>query len=71
MPSKESKEALRMQQPPHPLPVIRKGGEVKVYMGAGWQKGTVRDSSRDHCTVYCNQLRRTTTCRDARNIILL
>ena len=40
-------------------------------MGAGWAKGTVNSSDRDACVVYLTQLRRTTRCKDARNIIPL
>jgi hypothetical protein len=65
-----SKEYERLSQPPHPLPILRKGTEVKVFCGAGWQKGKVVSSTRDFCTVYLSQGRRNTTCRDARNIIL-
>ena len=60
----------RMQKKPHPLPVFRKQTEVKVFMGAGWLKGVVIDSTKDYCTVYLSQGRRNTTVRDQRNIIL-
>jgi len=55
----------------HPLPVFPRLTQVKVYMGAGWQKGSVEQSDRDGCTVYLSQLRRTTRVRDARNLIRL
>lgn len=51
------------------MPMYPKGTEVKVYMGAGWAKGTVRTSDRDACSVYLTQLRRTTRVKDARNIL--
>jgi len=62
-------EQERLAGPIKPLPVLRKGTQVKVYIGAGWAKGTVNDSTRDACTVYLTQQRRTTRCHDARNII--
>lgn len=65
-----SKSAERMCREPLPLPILRKKTEVKVFMGAGWQKGTVVESTRDYCTVYLTQGRRSTTVRDQRNIIL-
>lgn len=63
-----SKEVERMLGPRHPLPIYRRGQSVRVYMGAGWAKGTVDQSDRNGCTVYLSQLRRTTRCHDARNI---
>lgn len=65
------KEYERLSKPATPMPVLRRGTEVKVFMGAGWAKGTVESSTRDSCTVYCKQLRRKTTCRDARNLEVL
>lgn len=62
------KAAEWMQQPPHPLPVFRKRDAVQVFMGAGWLKGTVLDSSRDRCTVWLGQAQRSTTVYDARNV---
>jgi len=64
-------ELERLSGPVHPLPVLRRGSEVKVYTGAGWAKGKVNNSTRDCCTVYMTQQRRTTRCHDARNIIPL
>ena len=61
-------EQERLQKRPHPLPVFPKGTAVKVYMGAGWAKGTVQQSDKDACTVWLPQLRKSTRCRDARNI---
>ena len=61
-------EQERLQGPIKPLPVFPRGTEVKVYIGAGWAKGKVTDSTRDACTVWLSQQRRTTRCHDARNI---
>ena len=64
-------EQKRLESPRHPLPVFRRDTPVKVFMGAGWAKGTVNTSDRDACVVYLTQLRRTTRVKDARNIIPL
>lgn len=61
-------EQTRLAGPINPMPMYPKGTEVKVFMGAGWAKGTIRTSERDACSVYLTQLRRTTRVRDARNI---
>lgn len=62
------KDPERLAKPAHPLPIYPRFKEVKVYMGAGWEKGSVMDSSRNHCTVRLGRRNATTTCRDARNI---
>ena len=61
-------EQERLSGPIKPLPVFPRNTAVKVYVGAGWAKGTVNDSTRDACTVWLTQQRRTTRCHDARNI---
>lgn len=58
----------RWQKKPHPMPIFRKGTTVKVQMGAGWSKGTVRSSDRDRCTVWLTREQKSTTTYDARNI---
>ena len=65
---KES-EQQRLAKPAHPLPVFRKGTPVSIYMGAGWEKGTVTESTKDRCTVRLSRgASRVRTCFDARNI---
>lgn len=39
---------------------------VKIYMGAGWSKGTVKFKYRDSVAVYVDK--RTVRCYDLRNI---
>ena len=51
------------------MTILRKGTEVKAYMGAGWTKGTVVESTKQYCTVYLTQGRRQVTVRDQRNLI--
>ena len=60
----------RMSRPATPMTILRKGTEVKAYMGAGWTKGTVVESTKQYCTVYLAQGRRQVTVRDQRNLIL-
>lgn len=45
---------------------IRRGEAVKVFMGAGWQKGTLVDKLRDSVTVKLKD--RTVRCFDPRNV---
>lgn len=60
------RESERLAGKPHPLPVFPRGTQVSVFMGAGWAKGSVTDSSRDRCTVWLGS--KSTTCSDARNL---
>lgn len=62
------RDSERLLKASTPLPILRKQSEVKVYMGAGWEKGTVRESTREHLTVWLGRRNCSTTCRDARNI---
>ena len=64
-------EQKRRSKSPTPMPILRKGTPVSIYMGAGWEKGTVTDSTKRHCSVRLNRgTSRTKTCFDARNIKL-
>ena len=64
-------EQQRLEMPAHPLPVLERNQGVKIFMGAGWAKGTVIRSDSDGCTVRLPQLQKTVRVRDARNIVLL
>ena len=64
-------EQQRLEMPAHPLPVLERNQDVKIYMGAGWAKGTVIRSDLDGCTVRLPQLQKIVRVRDARNISLL
>lgn len=64
-------EQKRLSKSPTPMPILRKGTPVSIYMGAGWEKGTVTDSTKRHYSVRLNRgTSRTKTCFDARNIKL-
>lgn len=65
---KES-EQERLSRPATPMPIFRRGTPVSIYMGAGWEKGTVTESTKRHCSVRLSRgTNRTRTCFDARNI---
>ena len=62
-------EQQRLEMPAHPLPLLQRDSEVKVFMGGGWAKGAVVRSDLCSCTVLLPQLQRTVRVFDARNII--
>ena len=62
------KAAEWYQQDPLPMRVMRKRTSVKVYMGAGWEKGSVIDWKANGITVYLPRKKKTVTVRDNRNI---
>ncbi len=57
-----------MQQDPLPMRSMRKQTNVKVFMGAGWSKGTVVNWASSGITVYLTREKRTVTVRDNRNL---
>ena len=57
-----------MTQQPLPMRSMRKQTSVKVFMGAGWSKGTVVNWSSSGITVYLAREKRTLTVRDNRNL---
>ncbi len=62
------KAAEWYQQEPLPMRSMRKGTNVKVFMGAGWAKGTVVNWASSGITVYLAREKRTVTVRDNRNL---
>ena len=62
------KAAEWMTQDPLPMRVMRKQTSVKVFMGAGWEKGTVVQWTAGGITVYLPRKKGNTTVRDNRNI---
>jgi len=50
---------------------LRKGTNVKVFMGAGWEKGTVVQWEKSRCTVRLNRGNKTVVCHDSRNLEVL
>lgn len=62
-------EQQRLEMPAYPLPAFESDQDVKVFMGAGWTKGSVVRSDLCSCTVRLPQLQKAVRVFDARNII--
>jgi hypothetical protein len=62
------KAAEWMQQQPLPMRSFRKGTMVKVFMGAGWEKGKVSEWNRDYVSVWLSRRQKVVIVRDNRNI---
>ena len=69
-PSAEAKSA-RMSGPVTFDKALRKGTAVKVFMGAGWEKGTVVQWEKTRVSVRLARGNKTVVCRDARNFEVL
>lgn len=65
------KKSERMQGPIGFQDALRKGTPVKVFMGAGWEKGTVTDWTKSRVSVRLNRGNKTVICHDARNLEIL
>ena len=63
-----AKRSERMSGPIQFQDALRKGTNVKVFMGAGWEKGTVVQWEKSRCTVRLNRGNKTVVCHDARNL---
>jgi hypothetical protein len=62
------KAAEWMQQEPLPMRSFRKGTMVKVFMGAGWEKGKVLQWTKDGISVWLSRRQKSVVVRDNRNI---
>lgn len=58
----------RLNRPPFPMPILRRGTKVQVYLGAGWSTGSVLKSKQDSCQVTLTMGNKTITVFDARSI---
>ena len=65
------KKTQRMYGPIGFETALRKGTNVKVFMGAGWEKGTVVQWEKSRCTVRLNRGNKTVVCHDSRNLEVL
>ena len=65
------KKIERMYGPIQFQQALRKGTNVKVFLGAGWEKGTIVEWSKSRVTVRLNRGNRNVTCHDARNLEVL
>ena len=63
-----AKRSERMSGPIQFQDALRKGTNVKVFMGAGWEKATVVQWEKSRCTVRLNRGNKTVVCHDARNL---
>ena len=66
-----AKRSARMSGPIKFETALRKGTNVKVFMGAGWEKGTVVQWENSRVTVRLNRGNKTVVCHDARNLEIL
>ena len=66
-----AKRSARMSGPIQFQDALRKGTNVKVYVGSGWEKGVVTDWQKSRVTVRLNRGNKTVTCYDARNLEVL
>ena len=60
--------AAWMNQPPHPIPIFRRGTKVSVFRGAGWSKGEVVKSTKTACHIKLEQTGNTISVYDRRSI---
>lgn len=63
-----AKRSARMQGPIQFQDALRKGTNVKVFMGAGWEKGVVVQWEKSRVTIRLNRGSKTVVCHDARNL---
>ena len=66
-----SKKISRMYGPITFERALRKGTPVKVFSGAGWEKGEVTYWSKTMVTVRASRGNRSFNCFDARNLEVL
>ena len=63
-----AKRSERMAGPIIFTEALRKGTTVKVFTGAGWEKGGVIEWSKNRVTVRLHRGNKTVVCHDARNL---
>ena len=62
------KKIERMYQPIEFQNALRKGTQVKVFLGAGWEKGALVEWTKNRVVVRLARGNRNVTCYDARNL---
>ena len=65
------KKIERMYGPIEFQDALRKGTQVKVFLGAGWEKASVVEWTKNRVVVRTNRGSRNVTCYDARNLEVL
>ncbi len=69
MSKSSDREQARLQRDPADFSHIRTGDRVKVFMGAGWLKGTMTNRVRNrYLSVRLDGQKKTVACWDGRNI---
>lgn len=65
------KKMERMYGPIQFEDALRKGTPVKVFLGAGWEKGSLVEWTKNRVVVRLARGNRNVTCYDARNLEVL
>ena len=66
-----TKKSERMLGPIEFQTALRKGTSVKVFVGAGWEKGSIVEWSKNRVVVRAARGGRQIRCYDARNLEVL
>lgn len=66
-----AKRSARLSGPTQFEDALRRGTSVKVYVGSGFEKGTIVEWTKDRVVVRLNRGSRNVTCYDARNLEVL
>ena len=65
------KKIERMYQPIEFQDALRRGTQVKAYLGSGWEKGTVVEWAKNRVVVRLARGSRNVTVYDSRNLEVL
>ena len=65
------KKIERMYQPIEFQDALRRGTQVKVFLGAGYEKGTIVEWTKNRVVVRLARGNRNVVCYDARNLEVL
>ena len=64
------KEGERLSGESCPMTIYRRDTLVQIYLGTGWAKGRVCESTKKHCSVRLLKDQRLVSCSDNRNLKL-
>ena len=67
----DSPKARGAPAKPYPMRLFARNTRVRVYMGSGWEQGTVVHSCRESCSVYIARRKKEVRVMDARNVLPL
>ena len=72
MSKSSDREQARLQRNPADFSHVRSGQRVRVFMGAGWQKGVMTERGRGrYVSIKLDGQRRAVAVWDARNVLPL